>query len=172
MTTTYPLIQTNFWFRAGENPEDSLRRMLESLGVRVIHISVIPLSLSGGNRMQVYLDPLDKDTSDIRFSLEAHAGFVNVPTTIFIGDPNPPPPPIKDWLYIVVVLKNVFVRDRQGDLLPEPNRMIVTGTQLKIYQELPVIGPNAQGVTYTHRGVLERETGANIWMDSSVVGRV
>jgi hypothetical protein len=170
----YPLKKTNFYFRVGEKPEESMKSMLESIGVRVITSHMIPLSLGGGMRMEIFIDKLDKDAGDINASLDVHTGYLCVPTTVWVGNPddNPPPPPVKDWLYEIVTLKDVFVRDQFGNLLPDPNRLIGTGVQLKIYQELAVIGPNAQNLTYTNRGVINKDSKSNIWLDVSVARRL
>ena len=170
----FPLRRTNFYFRIGENPEASMRRMLEGIGVRVTGSMMIPLSLSGGMRMNIFIDLQGKESDDVQSSLDVHTGYICVPTTVFVGEPeaSPPPIPAKDWLYEVVTLSNVFVRDLSGNLLPEPNRTILANVKLKIYQELAVIGPNLQGLTYTNRGVINKDTKANIWMDGSVVRRL
>ena len=172
----YPLLESDFFFRIGENPEGSMRRILEELGVKVVQISNFPLSLSGGTRMQIYVDLNGKDVTDVQFSLRAHRGYVCIPTMIYIGEPQPIPPPVPpppDWLYEVETLKGVLVRDLSGNLLPEQlGRLISAGVTLKIYQELAQIGPNAVGSVYQNRGVINRDLGANIWIDASVVRRL
>ena len=87
------LKHTNFYFRVGENPEDSTRRMLEGLGVRVTGSQMIPLSLSGGMRMNIFIELQGKQEDDIRFSLDNHTGYLCVPTTVFVGNPEDSPPP-------------------------------------------------------------------------------
>ena len=90
----FALKHTNFYFRVGENPEGSMRRMLEGLGVRVTGTHMIPLSLSGGMRMNVFIELQGKEEDDIRFSLDNHTGYLCVPTTVFVGEPETSPPPV------------------------------------------------------------------------------
>lgn len=172
----YIFKHTNFYFRVGENPEESMRRMLEGIGIRVTGSTMIPLSLFGGTRMNIFIDLQGKDSDDVRFSLDNHTGYLCVPTTVFVGEPESPPPPVtppvKDWLYEVVTLKDVFVRDLSGNLMADPNRLIGTNVQLKIYRELAVIGPNAFGTTYSNRGVFNKDMGWNVWMDTTVIRKL
>src|SRR3989304_1843467 len=90
----WALKHTNFYFRVGENPEGSMRRMLEGLGVRITGTQMIPLSLSGGMRMNVFIELQGKEGDDIRFSLDNHTGYLCVPTTVFVGEPEASPPPV------------------------------------------------------------------------------
>lgn len=167
----YVLKRNVFYFRTGENPEISMQRFLESIGVRVLSTQTVPLSLGPGARMNVYVDLQGQASDDVMASLDANTGFMCVPVTVWVGDPNTPPPPVKDWMYEVVTIANVLVRDASGNLLPEPNRIIASGTQLKIYKEMAVIGPNMQNLTYTNRGAISRDM-TNIWLDASVVRKL
>src|SRR3990167_812517 len=89
----YLLSRPRFYFRVGENPEESMRSMLERIGTRVIHTRMIPLSLSGGMRLEIFIDKLDKNPEDIIASLDNHTGYLCVPTTVWVGDPDDGAPP-------------------------------------------------------------------------------
>ena len=133
----YLLKKVNFYFRVGEKPEGSMRSMLEGIGVRVITSHMIPLSLSGGMRMEIFIDKLDKETEDINASLDVHTGYLCVPTTVWVGDPadNPPPPP---------------------PIPPFYTRLIV-GTRLRVVRESGMIVYLNPGLTQQWgRGVVEQ----------------
>jgi len=112
----YLLKKVNFYFRVGERPEDSMKSMLEGIGVRVITSHMIPLSLSGGMRMEIFIDKLDKDAGDINASLDVHTGYLCVPTTVWVGEPDdsPPPPPIPPFYTRILVGTHLRVIRQTG----------------------------------------------------------
>ncbi len=137
---TFPILNCNFWFRIGEDPSESMRSLLDKMGLRVIQISKFPLLLSGAERLQIYIDPQGLDTSDIRFALLAHQGFMNIPIDFIAGDPQPIPPPIEPVVLkkIRVLATSLYVRAApvEGQIL----RTVSKDNILSVYEVDPASG--------------------------------